>query len=170
MKTTSFAHSRGKANKPGEDALTVDSPRQELESLSPHSTLVLCDQSLEAGEPAHSCARDASQGGWVSTEAWLSQCILPEWLFPPCLQNSCLFFKKEFNHKPLPSIPPHLSPRLLALKGLNQIRVPHTVFWKTFRIWLICCWNMQRQFHFQSLINIAFFIKYLLNNWTEPKA
>lgn len=42
MKTTSFAHSRLKSNILGKDSLTIDSPKQKLESLSPHSTLVTC--------------------------------------------------------------------------------------------------------------------------------
>lgn len=34
----------------------MDSPRQKLESLSPRSPLVTCDQRILAGEAAHSCA------------------------------------------------------------------------------------------------------------------
>lgn len=125
MKTPSFAHSRGKSNKSGEEALTVDSPKQKLESLSPHSTSVTCDQRFVAGKTAHSCV--GLQGCKTRRMNIYTSGPTPRILlkrpFPPRLQNSCLSFKKEFNYQPLYESLCTSSHPTLAFKGLRQLMV-----------------------------------------------
>lgn len=160
MKTTSFAHSRGKSNKPGEDSLTVDSPKQKLDSLSPPSTLVLCGQSLGAREPAQSWAgpRGCKTRRMGVTAAWLCQCILTEWFVPPCLQNSCLFFRKNSTtnsfHESLQTSAPA---RHLALKGLKRVKVSSPCVLEDLQDIAYLLLEYEEPILFHSLINIAFY-------------